>query len=321
MRAAPDGRPRPPHHQRAAGRLSALPSSPSPPSPQPSAWTRTTLIDRLARLRQDGVLTRFGPFYDAERARRRLLPLAAMAVPAERFEAVAAHVNAHPEVAHNYAREHALNMWFVLATETPERDRERSPRSRPKPASPCCDLPKLEEFFVGAEGGGMTPDRPPSTARIVEATQGGAAADRAALRRRSRRQLGLDDDGGHGAPGGDAGARGHPPHRRRAQPLRARATRQRHVGLGRRRRARSPSSGAQVGALDFVSHCYRRPRMPPAWPYNLFAMVHGRTRDEVEDQVRRDRRAARRGGARPRRPLLHPHPEEDRPAPGLRRAA
>ncbi len=43
--------------------------------------------------------------------------------------------------------------------------------------------------------------------------------------------------------------------------------------------------GPQVGALDFVSHAYRRPRHPPRWPYNLFAMVHGRSRDEVEAQV------------------------------------
>jgi len=39
--------------------------------------------------------------------------------------------------------------------------------------------------------------------------------------------------------------------------------------------------GPRVGALDFVSHCYLRPRHPPNWPYNLFAMVHGRDRDEV----------------------------------------
>jgi DNA-binding Lrp family transcriptional regulator len=43
--------------------------------------------------------------------------------------------------------------------------------------------------------------------------------------------------------------------------------------------------GRRVGALPFVSHCYRRPRHPPMWPYNLFAMVHGRTRDEVEAKV------------------------------------
>lgn len=44
--------------------------------------------------------------------------------------------------------------------------------------------------------------------------------------------------------------------------------------------------GEAVGRLDFVSHCYRRPRHRPLWPYNLFAMVHGRSRDEVEGQVR-----------------------------------
>lgn len=45
--------------------------------------------------------------------------------------------------------------------------------------------------------------------------------------------------------------------------------------------------GRDIGALDFVSHCYHRPRHPPVWPYNLFAMVHGRTRAEVSDKVAR----------------------------------
>jgi DNA-binding Lrp family transcriptional regulator len=45
--------------------------------------------------------------------------------------------------------------------------------------------------------------------------------------------------------------------------------------------------GKTIGHLDFVSHCYHRPRLPPAWPYNLFAMVHGHDRAEVEDKVRR----------------------------------
>jgi DNA-binding Lrp family transcriptional regulator len=44
--------------------------------------------------------------------------------------------------------------------------------------------------------------------------------------------------------------------------------------------------GARIGALDFVSHCYLRPRRLPGWPYNVFAMVHGRSRDEVEQRVR-----------------------------------
>lgn len=45
--------------------------------------------------------------------------------------------------------------------------------------------------------------------------------------------------------------------------------------------------GRRIGALDFVTHCYRRPRRPPVWPYNLFAMVHARSRDEVADHVAR----------------------------------
>jgi DNA-binding Lrp family transcriptional regulator len=45
--------------------------------------------------------------------------------------------------------------------------------------------------------------------------------------------------------------------------------------------------GRQVGGLDFVTHCYRRPRRPPDWPYNLFAVVHGKDRDEVTRKVAR----------------------------------
>lgn len=44
-------------------------------------------------------------------------------------------------------------------------------------------------------------------------------------------------------------------------------------------------AGRMVGALEFVSHCYRRPRHLPDWPYNLFAMVHGRNRDEAADKL------------------------------------
>ncbi len=43
--------------------------------------------------------------------------------------------------------------------------------------------------------------------------------------------------------------------------------------------------GERVGLLPFVSHCYRRPRRAPVWNYNLFAMLHGRSRDEVEAQA------------------------------------
>jgi DNA-binding Lrp family transcriptional regulator len=48
-----------------------------------------------------------------------------------------------------------------------------------------------------------------------------------------------------------------------------------------------PEIGPRIGALDFVTHCYERPRHPPVWPYNLFAMAHGRSREEVIEKVGR----------------------------------
>ena len=62
--------------------------------------------------------------------------------------------------------------------------------------------------------------------------------------------------------------------------------------------------GARVAALPGVSHCYRRPRHLPAWPYNLFAMLHGRSRDEVAAAGRSHRGAAGRRLPRPRHPVL-----------------
>lgn len=67
--------------------------------------------------------------------------------------------------------------------------------------------------------------------------------------------------------------------------------------------ARVDALGAQVGALPGVSHCYRRPRRLPHWPYNLFAMVHGRSRAEVEVQV--DAIAAVLGDAAHARDILY----------------
>jgi len=106
------------------------------------------LIDRLERLLDEGVLSRFGPMFHAERMGG-ALTLAAMSVPEDRFEAVAEQVNVFPEVAHNYARDHALNMWFVVATERPERISEVLSQIKSRTGLEVYDMPKTEEFFVG----------------------------------------------------------------------------------------------------------------------------------------------------------------------------
>jgi len=106
------------------------------------------LIHRIGDLLASGTLSRFGPMYHAERIGG-ALTLAAMQVPMQDFDRVAALVNAHPEVAHNYAREHAFNMWFVLATETPERVEEVIADIERETGLQVYNLPKIEEFYVG----------------------------------------------------------------------------------------------------------------------------------------------------------------------------
>lgn len=72
-----------------------------------------------------------------------------MEIPAAEFNDVVEKVNAFPEVAHNYARDHALNMWFVLATETPEGIAETISEIEKSTGYKVFDMPKAQEFFVG----------------------------------------------------------------------------------------------------------------------------------------------------------------------------
>ncbi len=106
------------------------------------------LIARIGRLREMGAITRFGPFFDAE-AMGGAFCLCAMAVPPDRFEDAVTLVNAHPEVAHNYERGHHLNMWFVLACETPD-DIEKVVKAIERETGlAVLRFPKLKEFFIG----------------------------------------------------------------------------------------------------------------------------------------------------------------------------
>jgi DNA-binding Lrp family transcriptional regulator len=103
---------------------------------------------RLQRLLDEGTLTRFGPMIDAA-ALGGAFTLAAMSVPPHDFDRVAAIVNAHTEVAHNYRREHAYNMWFVVATERPEAIGAVIADIETESGYRVLDLPKRREYFVG----------------------------------------------------------------------------------------------------------------------------------------------------------------------------
>lgn len=105
------------------------------------------LIDRLRGLLERGVLARFGPLYQVERMGGSFV-LAALSAPDEDFDRLADLVNAFPEVAHNYRREHRLNMWFVLATESPEQVPEIARRIEAATGLGVYLFPKEREYFV-----------------------------------------------------------------------------------------------------------------------------------------------------------------------------
>ena len=106
-----------------------------------------TLLVKLKHLLEQGVLTRFGPLYNADRLGG-AFTLCAMSVPPPDFERVCAIVNAFPEVAHNYEREHRLNMWFVVAIAEPAQIMQVVKRIEAQTGYPVLELPKLDEYFV-----------------------------------------------------------------------------------------------------------------------------------------------------------------------------
>jgi len=105
------------------------------------------LIERLRHMLANGVLTRFGPLFQIERAGGQFM-LAALRVPEERFDEVNARVNALPEVAHNYRREHDFNMWFVLAAESPAGVGMAIKRIERETGLRVYAFPKEREYFV-----------------------------------------------------------------------------------------------------------------------------------------------------------------------------
>ena len=106
-----------------------------------------TLIAKLRAMLESGTLTRFGPMYDAERLGG-AFTLCAMSVPPADLERVAALVNAHPEVAHNYERAHRFNLWFVLATAARARIAEVIAEIEAQTGCAVLDLPREREYFI-----------------------------------------------------------------------------------------------------------------------------------------------------------------------------
>jgi siroheme decarboxylase len=106
------------------------------------------LISRLKLLSEKKYLTRFGPLYNADNFGG-AVSLCAMMVSEDDFDMVTEKVNAFPQVAHNYQRDHVLNMWFVIATESQNELDETIKKIEDKTGLPVKNMPKLHEFYVG----------------------------------------------------------------------------------------------------------------------------------------------------------------------------
>lgn len=105
------------------------------------------LFQRLERLLEVGILSRFGPMFDADKMGGKFC-LCAMKVPEDRFEEVTGIVNACEEVAHNYKRDHLLNMWFVIGSDRAEAIEEVAKRIEAESGLEVLLFPKEKEFFI-----------------------------------------------------------------------------------------------------------------------------------------------------------------------------
>jgi len=260
-----------------------------------------TLISTIKSLLDEGILSRFGPLYNAS-CMGGGLTLAALSVSEENFDRVAEQVNNLPEIAHNYRRQHDLNMWFVIATETPQGIQNTIDTIGHRTGLTVYNFPKTREFYLGLwllldADDGVTTRSIEATERhgemviddldrkIIQTTQHGLPLEPSPYRKVAV-QCGCD-----------------------TQTVMTRIRRMLDKGIVRRIGAvpnhyklglrsngmsvwnipedRLTVLGETIGKLDFVSHCYARPRHLPLWPYNLFAMVHGHNREEVNHKVDR----------------------------------
>jgi DNA-binding Lrp family transcriptional regulator len=255
-----------------------------------------TLLSTIQKLMDDGLLSRFGPLYDAS-SMGGSLTLAALSVPDDRFDEVTNLVNDMPEVAHNYQREHELNMWFVIATETPELLQQAIERIEQTANLPVYNFPKLQTFYLGLwlivdESNGVSTQPVPGPMK-----QGGMIIDELDRKIVQATQAGLPlQTAPYTEVAGACGCDTQTVMQRMRLMLERGVIRRigaipNHYRLGLRGNGMSVwdvdddklvELGARVGRLDFVSHCYERPRHLPLWPYNLFAMIHGHDRDEVK---------------------------------------
>lgn len=270
------------------------------------------VLERTRRLKEVDIIRQIGPIFSS-RGLGYQSTLVAFQVPPKQLDEVAAIISAHPGVSHNYSRNHLYNLWFTL-TLAPDRDLEQE-IARLAGAAEVDDylnLPSLRRFKIGVHFD-MSEDPKDTSDKGVEFTDA----------TESPRNQAEDADPGLTPFERDVVRvlQGDMPLAKR--PFQTAAaqlgvTEDRLLRVGRRldelgimrrfsavlkhRQAgftangmgcwavpteRIVEAGETAAGFSAVSHCYQRPTHPPHWPYNLFTMIHGKTREEVEETATR----------------------------------
>lgn len=262
------------------------------------------VIDLMQTLKDQGVLARIGAAVRPNTAGASTL--AAMAVPAEKLDEVAALVNSHPAVNHNYERDHQINLWFVVTAGNRSEVNATLDTIAAQTGFEVLDLPLEQAYHIdlGFRLGG--------TARRAEASDVTSAQfmtkaqdTQYAIDEADRELLKALEDGLDLVPRPYARLSARLGLREmevldRLQSLVDRGVIARFGCILRHRRLGYLANAMAVwnvpddqvddiasglAVRDEVTLCYRRTRRPPSWPYNLFAMIHGHERATVLDQI------------------------------------
>ncbi len=258
---------------------------------QPVELTQREVIEMLGSLREAGILARVGAAVRPNTAGASTL--AALCCPPSRFEEVAALISAEPAVNHNYEREHDLNLWFVVTAHNCDEVAATLDRIAAQTGLDVLDLPLERAYHIDL---GFPLDRCGAKPQPCRPADRNADADDD-----DRRLLAALQDGLPLAP------RPYLDLARRLGWSEAKVLARlqrlieagivsrfgcilRHRKLGFTANAMAvwdvadkavDAIAGELAQRPGVTLCYRRTRRPPDWPYNLFAMVHGRQRHEV----------------------------------------
>lgn len=255
------------------------------------------VLHRTRRLKEENIIRQIGPIFSSRRLGYQST-LAAFCVEPERLEKVAAIISAHMGVSHNYSRNHYYNLWFTL-TLPPEQNLEKEIARLAKEGSvdDYLNLPSLRLFKIGvhfdlsekrarseAEHEPQEADAPLKLTGferdVVRVLQGHMPLLKRPFKDTAA-QLGVTEEALLES----------------ARDLDRRGVMRRFSAVLQHRRAgftangmacwvvpegRIAEAGRTAATFPEVSHCYQRPAYPPRWPYNLFTMVHGQSKVEVE---------------------------------------